>query len=263
MMSDRKRTRVDEALVKRGLVASRAKAKALIMAGDVLVGQRSVTRAAELVDDGDELRIKAPPRYVGRGGFKLEYALDRFQLDVTGRSAVDIGASTGGFTDCLLQRGARSVFAVDVGYGQLDYGLRQDPRVTVMERVNARVLRELPEKVDIAVIDVSFISLSLIWPAVHAVARETADVVALIKPQFEAGRELVNRRGVVTDPRVRLRVVRDVVVGAIAADLVFRGLVRSPLEGPAGNVEYLAWLARRGQTADLDAALAQLACDTS
>lgn len=263
MTGGRNKMRADEALVTRGLVESRSKAKALIMAGDVLVGSRPVTKPAELVGEADRLHIKAPPRYVSRGGLKLEHALDAFDLDVQGRVAVDIGASTGGFTDCLLQRGARRVYAVDVGYGQLDYKLRQDARVVTLERVNARELRELPEAVDVAVIDVSFISLRLIWPAVLAVVLPSADIVALIKPQFEAGRGQVNRRGVVTDERTRLNVVREVVGGAQVAGFVLRGLARSPIVGPAGNVEFLAWFSGVGDTIDVDEALSRLYEETA
>lgn len=263
MTGGRNKLRADEALVTRGLVESRSKAKALIMAGDVLIGSRAVTKPAEMVGDADALHIKAPPRYVSRGGLKLEHALDAFDLNVHGRVAVDIGASTGGFTDCLLQRGARRVYAVDVGYGQLDYKLRQDARVVVLERVNARELRELPEAVDVAVVDVSFISLRLIWPAVLAVALSNADVVALIKPQFEAGRGQVNRRGVVTDERTRLKVVREVVGGAQVAGLVPRGLTKSPIVGPAGNVEFLAWFSGAGDAVDVEEALSRLYEETA
>jgi 23S rRNA (cytidine1920-2'-O)/16S rRNA (cytidine1409-2'-O)-methyltransferase len=254
--------RADEALVQRGLAESRAKAKALIMAGDVLIGDRPVSKPAELVDLDAELLVKAPPRFVSRGGFKLEHALDTFGIDVRGRVAVDIGASTGGFTDCLLQRGAARVYAIDVGYGQLDYRLRQDQRVVVLERVNARDLRILPEAVDMVAIDVSFISLRLIWPAAIAVAKSDADIVALIKPQFEAGRDLVNRRGVVTDERTRLRVVADVVAGAGEVGLSVRGLTKSPIIGPAGNVEFLSWFSRVGAAIDVQCALERLAQET-
>jgi 23S rRNA (cytidine1920-2'-O)/16S rRNA (cytidine1409-2'-O)-methyltransferase len=251
----RGKIRVDEALVRQGLLASRAQAKAFVMAGDVLLGDHVVTKPAELVDEEAPLQLRERPRYVSRGGFKLEHALRTFEVPVSGRAAIDIGASTGGFTDCLLQHGARIVYAVDVGYGQLAFVLRADSRVVVMERVNARELVELPELVDIAVIDVSFISLRLIWDSVCAVTRASADVLALIKPQFEAGREHVNRRGVVTDEGLRLAVVRRAIDEANEAGLSLHGVTRSPLIGPAGNAEFLGWFRREQSPLDAEAAI--------
>lgn len=255
MSGRRGKARVDEVLVRQGLLASRAQAKAFVMAGDVLLGDQVVKKPAELVDEDAPLQLRERPRYVSRGGFKLEHALQTFQVPVSGRAAIDVGASTGGFTDCLLQHGARVVYAVDVGYGQLAFTLRSDPRVVVMERVNARDLVQLPELVDIAVIDVSFISLRLIWGTVGAVARDDADVIALIKPQFEAGREHVNRRGVVADDGMRRSVVRRVVREAQGAGFVLHGVTRSPLIGPAGNTEFLGWIRRQPSSLDVEAAI--------
>jgi len=254
----RRKIRVDEVLVRQGLLASRAQAKAFVMAGDVLLGDRVVTKPAELVDVGAPLRLRERPRFVSRGGLKLEHALGEFNVPVCGRSAVDIGASTGGFTDCLLQHGARIVYAVDVGYGQLAYSLRADPRVVVLERINARELALLPEQVELAVIDVSFISLRLIWPSVLSVSDADVDVIALIKPQFEAGREHVSRRGVVTDERLRRRIVSRVIDEAHAAGLALHGLTRSPLLGPAGNAEFLGWFRRQPGEIDAETAVAEL-----
>jgi 23S rRNA (cytidine1920-2'-O)/16S rRNA (cytidine1409-2'-O)-methyltransferase len=180
--------------------------------------------------------------YVGRGGFKLAGALDTFELDVTGRTCADVGACTGGFTDVLLQRGARRVYAIDVGYGQLDWKLRQDERVVVLERTNARYLDALAEKVDLVVIDVSFISLTLILPAVQRWLAADYDIIALVKPQFEAGREQVGKGGIVRDAAVHRAVLHNMITWALAHQLSTVGLVRSSLEGTDGNVEFLLWL---------------------
>ena len=185
--------RIDSLLVDRGLAESRAKAQALIMAGKVSVDGKVVSKAGTMVAENLAISVSEPPPFVGRGGFKLDYALDRFQIDVSSRVVVDIGASTGGFTDCLLQRGASRVYAIDVGYGQLDYRLRQDSRVVVMERVNARYPVTLPEEVDLITVDVSFISLRLIVPALLPHLAAEAWLICLVKPQFEAGREQVGK----------------------------------------------------------------------
>jgi 23S rRNA (cytidine1920-2'-O)/16S rRNA (cytidine1409-2'-O)-methyltransferase len=234
------RTRLDEALVERGLAPTRSKARALILAGDILVNQAVSLRAGQLVSGTDELALAAKPRFVSRGGEKLDHALSSFGVDAAGVVAADLGASTGGFTDCLLQRGAAKVYAVDVGYGQIDPRLRLDERVVVMERTNARNLEPLPEPIDLATIDVSFISLGLIFPAVTRILRPGGQCVPLIKPQFEAGRKEVGKGGVVRDPDVHRRVLEGVVERASQHGLRLRGLVASPLLGPAGNVEFLA-----------------------
>jgi 23S rRNA (cytidine1920-2'-O)/16S rRNA (cytidine1409-2'-O)-methyltransferase len=232
--------RLDHALVERGLAETRSRAKALIMAGDVLVNDQKETRAGRNIGESDTIALKEKPRFVSRGGEKLDKALDQFAIDVTGFVAADLGASTGGFTDCLLQRGATKVYAVDVGYGILDERIRTDPRVVSMERTNARHLETLPEPVDIVVIDVSFISLSLMFPVVKRILKPGGMCLPLIKPQFEAGKENVGKRGVVRDPAVHERVLRDVLGFARANGLAVSGLVPSSLRGPNGNVEFLA-----------------------
>jgi 23S rRNA (cytidine1920-2'-O)/16S rRNA (cytidine1409-2'-O)-methyltransferase len=250
--------RLDVLLVERGLAESRAQAQRLIRAGLVRVADQVTDKPGARVAVGVEIAVQARPRFVSRGGEKLDAALERFGLDVTGAVAADVGASTGGFTDCLLQRGARRVYAIDVGYGQLDWRLRKDPRVVVLERTNVRYLESLPEPVDLVTADVSFISLGLILPVVVRWLRPGGRVVALIKPQFEAGRREVGRGGVVRDPVVR-RVVLERVVGAAAElGLGLHGLMISPLRGPAGNVEFLGWW-ELGE-AGLEAAVAIVAC---
>lgn len=238
----RQRPRLDEALVERGLVENRSRAQALIMAADVLVNGAPVTRAGARVRSSDELSLKAPPRFVSRGGDKLDHALNAFGIDVLGLIAADFGASTGGFTDCLLQRGAARVFAIDVGYGQLASRLRADPHVVVIDRMNARHLESLPERVDLVTIDVSFIGLSLVLPAARNLLSERGQIVALIKPQFEAGRTDVGHGGVVRDPRVHRRVLENQFTLAADLGLGITGLAASPLRGPAGNIEFFAAL---------------------
>jgi 23S rRNA (cytidine1920-2'-O)/16S rRNA (cytidine1409-2'-O)-methyltransferase len=243
----RQRLRLDEALVARGLAESRSRAKALILAGDALVNGEPVVRAGASVAADDDVSIRTPPRFVGRGGDKLEHAMERFDLDVSGRIAADFGASTGGFTDCLLQRGASRVYAIDVGYGQIAQRLRDDPRVVVMDRTNVRHLAELPEQVDLVVIDVSFIGLRLVLPVAKNVLAPGGSIVALVKPQFEAGRADV-RRGVVRDPEVHRNVLASVFTTAEELGLGVVGLTASPLRGPAGNVEFLALLRSGSQS---------------
>jgi 23S rRNA (cytidine1920-2'-O)/16S rRNA (cytidine1409-2'-O)-methyltransferase len=249
------RVRADELLVKQGLVESRAKAKALIVAGDVRSGDRAIDKPSELLDPETVLELRDKLPFVSRGGLKLAHALTEFRIDVTGQVAADLGASTGGFTDVLLQRDALRVYAIDVGYGQLDYRLRTDPRVVVMERVNARHLDGLPEAVEFVCIDVSFISLEHILPVAARLLGERGQVVALIKPQFEAGRDLVGKGGVVRDERVRQQTVERSIGYAAASELGFAGLTRSPITGPAGNVEFLAHFVRGDAVADEDATL--------
>ena len=239
--------RLDRLLVDLGLAASRERAQRLILAGEVLVGGRPATKPGTMVAADAPLRLRRPPSdYVSRGGEKLAGALDAFGLEVAGQVALDVGASTGGFTDCLLRRGARRVFALDVGYGQLAWTLRQDARVTVLERINARRLEAsmLAEAPDLATVDVSFISLALVLPAVAAVLRPAGSVVALVKPQFEAGRGQVGKGGVVRDPTVRAAAVARIRDEAQTLGLTVRGESDSVLAGPKGNREVFLWLAR-------------------
>ena len=239
--------RLDRLLVDLGLAASRERAQRLILAGEVLVGDRPATKPGTMVAADAPLRLRRPPSdYVSRGGEKLAGALDAFGLEVAGQVALDVGASTGGFTDCLLRRGARRVFALDVGYGQLAWTLRQDARVTVLERINARRLEAsmLAEAPDLATVDVSFISLALVLPAVAAVLRPAGSVVALVKPQFEAGRGQVGKGGVVRDPTVRAAAVARIRDEAQTLGLTVRGESDSVLAGPKGNREVFLWLAR-------------------
>ncbi len=239
----RRGIRLDELVVERGLAPSRTRAQALVLAGRVLVGTGDAARAdrkpGDLVPDDAPLRLLEPEPYVSRGGHKLAAALDAFGIDPTGAVCLDVGASTGGFTDVLLQRGAARVYALDVGRGQLAERLRRDPRVVVREGVNARDLRpdHLPEPIDLATVDVAFISLRLVLGPVAACVRPGGRIVALVKPQFEAGRADV-RRGVVRDPAVHGRVVRAVAEHAVGLGLVVEGVVASPLLGPAGNREF-------------------------
>ncbi|MET0726714.1 MAG: TlyA family RNA methyltransferase [Acidimicrobiales bacterium] len=249
------RRRLDAELVRRGLAASRQQAQADIAEGRVTVGGAPASKAARLVAPDEPVRVLGPPpRFVGRGGEKLDAALERFALDVHGRRAVDVGASTGGFTDCLLQRGATSVVAVDVGYGQLHERLRADPRVEVHERTNVRALGpgDLGHPGQVLVADLSFISLRTVIPAMVALVDEDADLVVLVKPQFEAGREEAARgRGVITDPAIWDRVLVEVADALAAAGAAIMGAMVSPLTGADGNVEFLLH-ARRGPAA-LDA----------
>jgi len=240
-----KRERIDKLLVERGLVASRERARALIMAGAVRIGDAVVDKPGTLVAADANLAVSgADIPYVSRGGVKLGGALDVLGIDVADRCVLDAGASTGGFTDCVLQRGARAVIAVDVGYGQLAWSLRGDPRVTVRERVNVRYLTaaDLPAVPDLAVVDVSFISLRLVLPAIAAVLAPGGDIVALVKPQFEVGRGEVGGGGVVRDPAQHAAVVLAVRACAIGLGLRCLGECPSPILGPKGNREFFLWL---------------------
>ena len=243
--------RLDALLVERGLAASRERARALILAGTVRVNGRAAAKAGTPVARDAEVTLATPDHpYVGRGGLKLAHALDIFAIAVEGRVALDIGASTGGFTDVLLRRGAARVLALDVGHGQLDWRLRNDPRVIVLERVNARSLMpgDLPEaarEFDIVTIDVSFISLRHILPVLPALMREGADAIALVKPQFEAGRAEVGKGGIVRDEPVQQRVVEEVTAAADALGLTRAGMTESPIAGMEGNREFLVHLHRR------------------
>jgi 23S rRNA (cytidine1920-2'-O)/16S rRNA (cytidine1409-2'-O)-methyltransferase len=238
------RIRLDQLVLDRGLAPSRERAKAVVLAGLVSIGGEVVTKAGTLVDPDADVTLQAPDHpYVGRGGLKLAHALDAFAIAVSGREALDVGASTGGFTDVLLQRGAARVVALDVGHGQLDWRLRNDPRVVVIEKFNARhlTLADLPGPMDIVVIDVSFISLRQILPAVATVLRADADVVALVKPQFEAGRDEV-RKGIIRDPAVHERVLTEVTAAGAEVGLTRVGSTPSPITGQKGNVEFLLHL---------------------
>jgi 23S rRNA (cytidine1920-2'-O)/16S rRNA (cytidine1409-2'-O)-methyltransferase len=241
------RERLDKLLVDRGLVASRERARALIMAGHVLVHGHPETKPGTLVDHEAEIALReADHPYVSRGALKLVKALDTFAIDPTGKTALDVGASTGGFTDVLLRRGAARVYAIDVGYGQLAWSLRQDPRVVVLERHNARTidLALVPEPCDLAVVDVSFISLTLVLPRIAELLRPPSGkpIVALVKPQFEVGREQVGKGGVVRDETVRRSAVTKIRSWAESHGFVAGEDVESPITGPAGNVEYLLLL---------------------
>jgi 23S rRNA (cytidine1920-2'-O)/16S rRNA (cytidine1409-2'-O)-methyltransferase len=241
-----RRVRLDVALVERGLEASRERARRLIVAGEVTVDGEVARAPATLVAENAVLAVGKRLPYVSRGGLKLAHALDRFGIDVSGKVALDAGASTGGFTDCLLQRGARRVYAADVGKGLLAWTLRQDPRVVVMEGVNVRYLAALPETVDVATVDVAFISLRLVLPAIAgpAVLGPAGEVVALVKPQFEAGPADVGKGGVVRDPAVHRRVLAGALAVTREAGLVPAGLTASPIRGEAGNAEFLLWARR-------------------
>jgi 23S rRNA (cytidine1920-2'-O)/16S rRNA (cytidine1409-2'-O)-methyltransferase len=274
------KVRLDQLLVQRGLAETRGKAQALILAGSVRVAGAQRTKAGEqIAEDAAVELIEALP-YASRGGYKLAHALDSFALDPAGLIALDAGASTGGFTDVLLQRGAARVYAVDVGYGLIDWRLRQDPRVVLIERTNIRYLEALPESTDdegrktevaanssfvlrpssfvlaqCATIDVSFISLKLVLPAVRRLTAPDAWIVALIKPQFEAGAAQVGKGGVVRDPTVHAAVLRASLTAAAEGGLAPHGLARSPITGPAGNIEFLAWLGGPGPALDVERAI--------
>jgi 23S rRNA (cytidine1920-2'-O)/16S rRNA (cytidine1409-2'-O)-methyltransferase len=252
--------RLDLLLVARGLAESREQARRLIMAGEVLVNDEVNDKPGKSVPSDVQVRVRNPPPYVSRGGLKLAAALDEFCLAVAGMVAVDVGASTGGFTDCLLQRGASRVYAIDVGYGQLAWKLRTDPRVHVLDRTNIRYLQALPDGVqaDLAVIDASFISLTLVLPATLRLLGPAAQIVALIKPQFEAGKDAVGKGGVVREAAVHKRVLEEVAMLGTQLGLVISGLTVSPEPGPAGNIEFLIWLRKPpGETIDLDHAIDQ------
>ena len=237
--------RLDVLLVERGLADSRQKAQAIIMAGQVYAGERRCDKAGLALDEGTALEVRGQAMpYVSRGGLKLEKAIRVFSITLKDKIAADIGASTGGFTDCMLKNGASKVYAVDVGYGQLAWAIRNDPRVVCLERTNARYLtrEQIPEPLDFASIDVSFISLGLILPALRALLRDGGEAAALVKPQFEAGREKVGKKGVVRDPTVHLEVLEQFLRQAGQSGFSVKGLDFSPIRGPEGNIEYLGYL---------------------
>jgi 23S rRNA (cytidine1920-2'-O)/16S rRNA (cytidine1409-2'-O)-methyltransferase len=236
-----KKTRIDKLLVERELAPTRAKGQALILAGEVFVNGKRIDKAGTAVSPDVEITLKTPMPYVGRGGFKLAGALETFTIDVNGRLCADVGACTGGFTDVLLQNGAAKVYAIDVGYGQLDWKLRQNEQVEVMERTNARYLELLGEPVSFVCIDVSFISLKLILPAVKNWLAKPADIVTLIKPQFEAGPKQVGKGGIVKETAVHKQVLEDIIHWAQNNGYIFVDLMRSPVKGSDGNIEFLAW----------------------
>ncbi len=239
------KTRLDIALFERGFAESREKAKALIMAGIVFVNNQKSDKAGNTVKPDDIIEVRGETlKYVSRGGLKLEKAVASFNISLEGCVCADIGASTGGFTDCMLQNGASKVYAVDVGYGQLDWKLRSDPRVVCLERTNARYLdhEQIPDELDFTSIDVSFISLKLIFPALYGLLRQGGEIACLIKPQFEAGREKVGKKGVVRDPKVHLEVLENFLNHAKDNHFTVLGITYSPIRGPEGNIEYLGYL---------------------
>ena len=248
-----KKERLDVLLVKKNLVQSRERAKTTIMAGMVIVDGNKIDKAGTMVKENADIRVLGNQiPYVSRGGLKLEKAIKEFGVELKGKVTADIGASTGGFTDCMLQNGAVKVFAIDVGYGQLAWSLRTDGRVVNMERTNVRNVtpEDIGQLIDLASIDVAFISLEKVLPAVKAMLKPDGQVVALIKPQFEAGKEKVGKKGVVRDPKVHLEVIHKVIDTAREMEFVTKELTFSPVKGPEGNIEYLVWLTKDKEAAD-------------
>lgn len=251
--------RLDVLVHERGLAPSREMARRYILAGEVRVEGQIASKPGTQFDSEVAVEVQAPPRFVSRGGEKLVGAFDAFSLDVNGKICADVGASTGGFTDCLLQNGAAKVYAIDVGYGQIALKLRNDERVVVIERTNARYLEKLDESVSFVTIDASFISLRLLLPVVKGWLNPSAEVVPLIKPQFEAGKSDVGKGGVVKDPAIHQRVLLDVLLAAQSMGYKVRGITASPITGPKGNVEFLAWLTTNDvETINLEETIAQV-----
>ncbi len=242
-----KKLRLDQLLVGKGLFASREQARRAIMAGDIMVGTRTAAKPSELLEEETTITVKPTRKYVGRGALKLEAALDHFNIDVSKKTALDIGASTGGFTDCMLQRAAKKVYAVDVGYGQLDWKLRNDPRVIVLEKVNARSLshEHIPELVDLCVIDVSFISLTLILPNAFDLLTPTGVILALIKPQFELQRSEVGKGGIVRDPGLHQKAQDKIVAFVTRLGHMVIGTVPAAITGADGNQEFFACMRKQ------------------
>jgi len=239
------KTRLDIALVERGLMQSRERAKAVIMSGIVYVNNQKADKPGQDVSETDKIEVRGETlRYVSRGGLKLEKAMQAFPIDLKDTICADIGASTGGFTDCMLQNGAQKVYAVDVGYGQLAWSLRNDPRVVNLERTNARYIdhEQVPEELDFISVDVSFISLKLILPTLHRLLKNGCKAVTLVKPQFEAGREKVGKKGVVREASVHKEVIENVIAESISLGFTPLGLDHSPVKGPEGNIEFLLFL---------------------
>ena len=248
--------RLDILVVEKGLAESRSKAQGLIMAGEVWMGDRVLDKPGMKISINTKITVRGKPPFVSRGGLKLQAAIDTFAPSLKDIVAADVGASTGGFTDCLLQHGAAKVFAIDAGHGQLAWKLRNDPRVVVMERTNARYLNSLPETIALATIDVSFISLRLILPAVMGWLEPDGQIIALIKPQFEVERRQVGKGGVVRDKAAHRYALRNVLRWAAAHNLYLHGLIPSPLTGPAGNIEFLAQLTKEPEQAvEIEAAI--------
>ena len=247
--------RLDVLLVSQGLAISREKAKAIIMSGNVLVNGQREDKAGTMIDVKAEITVKGGQlKYVSRGGLKLEKAMSHFDLTLEGRVCMDVGASTGGFTDCMLQNGAVKVYSVDVGHGQLDWKLRNDPRVVCMEKTNIRYVtpEQIEEPAAFVSIDVSFISLTKVLPSVRELMTEDGEIVCLIKPQFEAGREKVGKKGVVRDPKVHEEVIEKVIDFAATVGMESRELEFSPIKGPEGNIEYLLHLLKRPDAASVE-----------
>ncbi|MDK2835425.1 MAG: rRNA (cytidine1920-2-O)/16S rRNA (cytidine1409-2-O)-methyltransferase [Thermosediminibacterales bacterium] len=245
--------RIDKLLVKMGFFNSREKAKRAVMAGEVYVDGIIVDKPGTIVDNKSNIHIKGNSLpFVSRGGLKLEKALDVFEISVKGCTVIDIGASTGGFTDCLLKKGAKKVYAVDVGYGQLDWALRNDPRVVCMERTNARYLKpsDFDVEFDMATVDVSFISLAKILPAVSNLIKNRGSIITLIKPQFEAGRSQVGKKGVVKDPGIHQEVIKKTIISASENGLFLKDITFSPIKGPKGNIEFLGYFIKSPQKID-------------
>ncbi|GAB1420176.1 TlyA family RNA methyltransferase [Anaerolineales bacterium] len=236
--------RLDLLLYQKGLAESREKARAMIMAAEIKVNGQLIDKPGTKVALDAEIMLKVKPRFVSRGGEKLAGALKDFNYDVAGKICADVGASTGGFTDCLLKNQAQRVYSIDVGYGQLAHSLRIDPKVVVMERTNARYLESLEEEVDLIVADASFISLTLLLPAMIKWLKKDADIIALIKPQFEAGKADVGKGGVVRNHEIHQRVVLDIAEFAETQSLYIQNLTISPIKGPKGNIEFLIWLSK-------------------
>ena len=253
-MAEKKR--LDAYIVEQGLCESREKAKAAIMAGDVYVNGQKALKAGDTVKETDQIEVRGGMEFVSRGGYKLKKAMAAFPIVLTGKVCMDIGASTGGFTDCMLQNGAVKVYCVDVGYGQLAWKLRSDERVVNLERTNIRYVEkeQIPDAPDFASVDVSFISLKLVLPKVWELLGEAGECVCLIKPQFEAGREKVGKKGVVREKSTHVEVVESIVAFAKETGFTVAGLDYSPIKGPEGNIEYLLYLKKSGEPAEIDAA---------
>ena len=251
---NRNKQRLDTAVVERGLAESRERAKRLILAGEVTISGSAQVKPGQLISPETEIVVKQPLRYVSRGGLKLEKALQVFQVDVSGKIAIDVGASTGGFTDCLLQHGAKFVYAVDVGHGQLAWKIRQDSRVCIIEKTNIRTIdvNRFERAVEIGVVDVSFISLQKVLPILIQIVDCTGEVLALVKPQFEAGREHVGKGGVVREAAVHVQVLHNLIQFIHGRNLSVMGISHSPIRGPAGNIEYLIWFRTGSEASAVD-----------
>lgn len=253
------KVRLDVLLTERGLAESRAKAQAMIMAGQVRVENQVTLKPATGVQPDAMLTVDSGPRFVSRGGEKLDAALEAFGIDVTGLTCVDVGASTGGFTDCMLQRGAEKVYAIDVGKGILHWKMRNHPKVIVMEKTNARYVKNLPEPIDFVTVDASFISLKILLPVIKHWLEESSEVLCLVKPQFEAGRKDVSRGdGVIRKPEIHRQVLLDVLTYAQKEGFGIKNLLRSPVLGPKGNIEFLVWLDMAGKIIEIETLVKQV-----